>query len=108
MTPSECAILNYFRRYDIGPSEMLFFNPNDCKLPMAPFQQCHGIAGTTRTGGTGAAQASIFADHPWLRVIAGTRAADGKKEQHSLAAVRSASIAEILPPHFNTAGAISH
>jgi DNA-binding IclR family transcriptional regulator len=37
MTPSECAILNYFRRYDIGPSEMLFFNPNDCKLPMAPF-----------------------------------------------------------------------
>ncbi len=37
MTPSECAILNFFRRYDIGPAEMLFFNPFDFKLPMAPF-----------------------------------------------------------------------
>lgn len=37
MNPSECAILTFFRRYDIGPAEMLFFNPTDCKLPVTPF-----------------------------------------------------------------------
>jgi hypothetical protein len=37
MTPSEAAILTFFRRYEIGPAEMLFFNPGDCKLGIAPF-----------------------------------------------------------------------
>lgn len=38
MTADECAILAFFRQYDIGPEEMLFFNPGDCKVAPAPFR----------------------------------------------------------------------
>jgi hypothetical protein len=38
MNANEFAILVYFRRYQIGPAEMLFFNPHDCKVPPRPFQ----------------------------------------------------------------------
>ena len=38
MTPNECAILTFFRQYDIGPSQMLFFNPGDCKLGAGSFR----------------------------------------------------------------------
>lgn len=32
MTPSEKDVLGFFRRYQVGPTQMLFFNPGDCKL----------------------------------------------------------------------------
>lgn len=38
MTPAEVDILEFFRRYQVGPAEMLFFNPGDCKLPDGSFQ----------------------------------------------------------------------
>jgi hypothetical protein len=38
MTPSECAILTFFRRFDIGPDEMMFVNPGDCKIAQSPFR----------------------------------------------------------------------
>jgi hypothetical protein len=31
-------ILALFRRYRVGPAEMLFLNPNDCKLPANRFR----------------------------------------------------------------------
>ncbi len=37
MTAAEAAIFAFFRRYQIGPCEMLFFNPCDCKLPEKHF-----------------------------------------------------------------------
>jgi len=38
MTATETAILTFFRRYQIGPHEMLFFNANDCKLGPGSFR----------------------------------------------------------------------
>lgn len=38
MTASERSIMEFFRRYQAGPDEMLFFNPTDCKMPPAPFR----------------------------------------------------------------------
>ena len=38
MTPAETNILNFFRRYGARPTQMLFFNPNDCKMSPAPFR----------------------------------------------------------------------
>jgi RIO-like serine/threonine protein kinase len=37
MTSIECAILGFFRRYQIMPNEMLFFNPHDCKIAPTAF-----------------------------------------------------------------------
>jgi hypothetical protein len=38
MTPAEANILTFFRRYGARPTQMLFFNPNDCKMSPAPFR----------------------------------------------------------------------
>ena len=38
MTPAETSILVFFRRYGARPTQMLFFNPNDCKMSPAPFR----------------------------------------------------------------------
>jgi hypothetical protein len=38
MTADECTILAFFRRYAIGPEEMLFFNPGDCKVSPGAFR----------------------------------------------------------------------
>jgi hypothetical protein len=38
MTPAETNILTFFRRYGARPTQMLFFNPNDCKMSPAPFR----------------------------------------------------------------------
>ena len=38
MTPAETNILIFFRRYGARPTQMLFFNPNDCKMSPAPFR----------------------------------------------------------------------
>lgn len=37
MTAAESTILEFFRQYQIGPAEMLFFNPGDCKLQPGSF-----------------------------------------------------------------------
>jgi hypothetical protein len=37
MSASESTILQFFRRYQIGPAQMLFFNPGDCKLSTGMF-----------------------------------------------------------------------
>jgi hypothetical protein len=37
MTATETAIMFFFRRYQIRPAEMLFFNPADCKVSPGPF-----------------------------------------------------------------------
>jgi hypothetical protein len=38
MSSDECKILAFFRHYDIGPDEMLFFNPGECKVGPTPFR----------------------------------------------------------------------
>jgi predicted transcriptional regulator len=38
MSATETAILTFFRRYQIGPHQMLFFNANDCKLGPGSFR----------------------------------------------------------------------
>ena len=37
MTANECTILEFFHRYQMGPQQMLFVNPGDCKLPANHF-----------------------------------------------------------------------
>ena len=39
MTASECSIMVFFHRYEIGPHQMLFFNPGDCKLAESRFRE---------------------------------------------------------------------
>ena len=38
MTPDECSILNFFRRFEMGPAQMLFVTPGDCKVSATPFR----------------------------------------------------------------------
>ncbi len=38
MNAVESTILVFFRRYMIGPAEMLFFNPGDCKVTPKHFE----------------------------------------------------------------------
>ncbi len=37
MTTEELRILLFFRRFQVGPEEMLFFTPNDCKVATKVF-----------------------------------------------------------------------
>ncbi|MCL4204396.1 MAG: hypothetical protein KJ000_18075 [Pirellulaceae bacterium] len=37
MTAEELDILRFFRRFQVGPAEMLFFTPNDCKVAAKHF-----------------------------------------------------------------------
>lgn len=37
MTTEELRILLFFRRFQVGPEEMLFFTPNDCKVAAKHF-----------------------------------------------------------------------
>jgi hypothetical protein len=38
MTASELSILRFFRRFQVGPAEMLFLTSTDCKLGASSFQ----------------------------------------------------------------------
>ncbi len=38
MSATEAVILTFFRRYQIGPHQMLFFNSGDCKLGPSSFR----------------------------------------------------------------------
>lgn len=37
MKTAELDILRFFRRYQVGPAEMLFFSPADCKVAASHF-----------------------------------------------------------------------
>jgi hypothetical protein len=37
MTAEELGILHFFRRFRVGPEEMLFFTPSDCKVTAKQF-----------------------------------------------------------------------
>ena len=37
MTAAELDILRFFRHYQVGPAEMLFFSPGDCKVAARHF-----------------------------------------------------------------------
>ena len=70
MTPAETSILVFFRRYGARPTQMLFFNPNDCKMSPCAFPQCHGIADAARLRRKGTAQAGLLTHPRWVRAIA--------------------------------------